>query len=169
MKDLILGVVFLWSMTGFGQNSAIFGGGNSDGWAYASIEQSSNNIFSGGSGDGWAFGLHEQDSNNIFLGGTGDGWANGLSPLTVLSVVANDFASGFVAYPNPTSGALNIGLGQVYTSIEIEVSNVLGQTISKQGYRSVDTVALEIDGQSGTYFVRVTADGKQATIKILHK
>ncbi len=55
-------------------SSAIFNGGNNDGFDKTTFTQAANNIFTGGNGDGWDKTSFAQSVNNIFNGGTGDGW-----------------------------------------------------------------------------------------------
>ncbi|MDX2361001.1 MAG: T9SS type A sorting domain-containing protein [Crocinitomicaceae bacterium] len=73
-------------------------------------------------------------------------------------------------YPNPTSGKITIQLDAIYESIEVNISNILGQEISQASFNQIDHFEVEIDGVSGLYFVDINVDkGKKKRIKILKK
>ena len=77
MKNIFILLLFMGNISKlFAQppNSAIFTGGNNDGFDKTNFTQAGNNIFNGGSGDGWDKTNFIQSSNNIFTGGSGDGW-----------------------------------------------------------------------------------------------
>lgn len=124
-------------------------------------------IFKGGSGDGWSYGSFQQPRNDIYSGGSGDGWASRATELTSLSVVENDFGAEFIAWPNPTSGAVMVSLGERYGNISIKVKDALGKTLSSDVYHDKQDVSLQLAGQNGFYFVEIVADGKAASIKVI--
>ncbi len=74
MKNIIIVLFVMMTNIASAQNSAIFNGGNADGWNKTAFAQVSNNIFTGGIGDGWDKAAFSQPINNIFIGGNGDGW-----------------------------------------------------------------------------------------------
>ncbi len=73
-------------------------------------------------------------------------------------------------YPNPTKGNFTIDLGQGYTEITVEISNMLGQVISSDKYTSAQTISQELNASEGIYLVKVsTAEGASKTLKIVKK
>lgn len=70
---IFLGLGLLNSLLLSAQNNPIFGGGDNDGFASASL-QTNNPIFGGGNEDGFAFATL-QTNNSIFNGGDNDGFA----------------------------------------------------------------------------------------------
>jgi len=49
--------------------------------------------------------------------------------ITTLSILENSFSKQISVYPNPTSGNLQIDLGETHQNIEIVVRNILGQQV----------------------------------------
>ncbi|MEP7170140.1 MAG: T9SS type A sorting domain-containing protein [Bacteroidota bacterium] len=167
MKNIILLIAFnLLAVKGHCQNNAIFNGGNGDGWAKNNYQQPANNIFNGGNGDGWAKGIYAQPANNIFNGGIGDGWAYDTDSI-ILSVTENTFGSAFNVYPNPTAQKLNINLGKTYPIISVDIYNLTGQLVSTMQFENVSFITTEVEGKKGIYFVKLLAEDKTATIKVI--
>ncbi|HRN99427.1 MAG TPA: T9SS type A sorting domain-containing protein, partial [Flavobacterium sp.] len=74
-------------------------------------------------------------------------------------------ASGLRAYPNPVRDILNISYTMTIDSVEI--FNLLGQRVS---VKAVNQNALELNVSnlpSGTYLVKVNAQGGSETLKVL--
>lgn len=74
------------------------------------------------------------------------------------------------AIPNPTYGIFEIQFGSIVSEVELTVSNVLGQTLSKHTVQNTDSYQTTIDGAAGTYFITAkTGTGKTATFKVIKK
>ncbi|MEX2350771.1 MAG: T9SS type A sorting domain-containing protein [Flavobacteriaceae bacterium] len=74
------------------------------------------------------------------------------------------------ATPNPTRGTFDIQFGMIVPEVELTVSNVLGQTLSKHTVQNTDTYQLTIDGATGIYFITAkTATEKTASFKVIKK
>ena len=156
----------IWSQS----NNPIFQGGNSDGWANNSVAETNNNIYAGGNNDGWATGLFSELRNEIYAGGNADGWSSQWSDvfhLDVLAITENTFGNLFAAYPNPSSGIINVDLGNIYQFVTVDISNAAGQQIMSANYTSTDILALKIEGANGIYFVKITGNDKTVILKIL--
>ncbi|WP_034260754.1 T9SS type A sorting domain-containing protein [Altibacter lentus] len=70
----------------------------------------------------------------------------------------NDFdQKRVVAYPNPTSGNINIDLGATYPEVEVTISNMLGQIIASEKFVLAKTIQQEINAAAGVYFVKVSS------------
>ncbi len=83
-----------------------------------------------------------------------------------LATVNFDNIATFNAYPNPTSGVLNINATKEITSVS--VINLLGQTISNQKVSGLD-VQVDLSSLSrATYLVKViAADGQEKVLKVV--
>jgi hypothetical protein len=68
-----------------------------------------------------------------------------------------DPLSGFVAYPNPTHGLIEIAAPTLQTEIAIELYNLNGQLVSKGVYSVLNgKVSLNLEKESaGVYFAKV--------------
>jgi regulation of enolase protein 1 (concanavalin A-like superfamily) len=70
---------------------------------------------------------------------------------------------GFEAYPNPTTGELNVDLGQyIGRNVRVEVYSLTGQLLRFVEIDEVQTVVEQLDlsaFQSGMYLVKVKSDG----------
>ena len=93
-------------------SSAIFNGGNNDGFDKTTFTQAANNIFTGGNGDGWDKTSFAQSVNNIFNGGTGDGWDKTNFVQSVNNIFNGGIGDGWDK-TNFAQAANNIFLGGV--------------------------------------------------------
>ncbi|MGB1308003.1 MAG: T9SS type A sorting domain-containing protein [Oceanihabitans sp.] len=85
-------------------------------------------------------------------------------PLSVTDVQYNDFTY----YPNPVKEVWNIASQKVIE--QVEVYNILGQTVSIQKLNSLNGAINTSSLVNGTYFFRVTLqEGATKTIKVIKK
>jgi len=85
-----------------------------------------------------------------------------------LGLVDNELGITLIAFPNPTNGSFTIALGNSFLEITTRITNILGQVIASQKFENVTTFKLDIEGNSGIYFVTLTtAEGVSETIKIV--
>lgn len=68
-------------------------------------------------------------------------------------------------YPNPVNDVLSIDLGASYSNISVEVVNILGELILTKKYSSTSKVHLELDVDTGVYFVKISQNGSVITTK----
>lgn len=155
------------------QNNPIFSGGPGDGWASNNhLQQEANNIFTGGSGDGWASNNYQQPESNIFLGGAGDGWAKDMASIQLEgwnAIEESAFGSALHAYPNPTSGLLNIDLTGEWGPVTIEVSSASGQLVMTERYTNTGTMVIDVPGARGQYLIRLSTGTGHTTFRILKR
>ncbi|HIP37166.1 MAG TPA: T9SS type A sorting domain-containing protein, partial [Crocinitomix sp.] len=77
------------------------------------------------------------------------------------------FDSGLYAFPNPTTGAVNIDLGAYYKEVEITVTNTLGQTVFYQKLNDEQLLSFNIDSDNGLYLVKISSGDKTTVLKVL--
>jgi len=134
------------------------------GWATQTLQ--SNVVFDGGNSsycNGEAARTILTDNPNNWL--IRDGGKN-----CTLSVSDNHLELSMKAYPNPTSGAFIIQLGEVNKNIKIRIINALGQVIKEANYSNQKTINLNIDGAKGLYFLYIqNGEGLSKYLNIIKK
>ena len=66
-------------------------------------------------------------------------------------------------YPNPSSGSMNVILNEAIDGV-IEVRDVQGRLIQSTIVTG-QTTQIELDVESGTYFIQITKDGLKSKTK----
>jgi hypothetical protein len=90
--------------------------------------------------------------------------------VIVTGIKKNKLTKMLTLFPNPTSGNVNIELGQIFNEVTIKVINVTGQTLSTKSFKSTDKIDFDIEGTSGVYLLEITTDeGDFTTVKVLKK
>jgi hypothetical protein len=93
-------------------------------------------------------------------------WVLKLSPEN-LSNHGFDFQT-ISLYPNPTTGIVNINLGQTQQKITLTLTNILGQLVSTKTYSQIENVTYEINGEAGMYLLTIVNEmGEKKTIKVI--
>ena len=77
------------------------------------------------------------------------------------------FKSTIKAFPNPTSGKLQIDLGESYQTISIQITNIVGQVVQTEFHNESRLINLDINQPNGIYFVEITSDNQRVVLKIL--
>jgi hypothetical protein len=78
-----------------------------------------------------------------------------------------EFDNSISIFPNPTTQELNVQLGQKYSSIEVEISTLLGQVIFNQSYKSKKYISLNLEGSKGVYLMTIRSLEKQSTYRVI--
>ncbi|MGB1041512.1 MAG: T9SS type A sorting domain-containing protein, partial [Flavobacteriales bacterium] len=99
-----------------------------------------------------------------------DGSCNDTSDCVVLTNVGiqeGNFNTTIGVYPNPTNGKVNVTLGANATEVEINVMDMAGKSYLKT--RSTDkNIPIDLsEFESGVYFIRVTNNSGQKTIRLV--
>lgn len=88
--------------------------------------------------------------------------------LTSLSVIENTFGEAISAFPNPTKSTVNINLGMNYKLVEVKIFDNIGKMIEEYSYINEQSFKFNINNNSaGIYFIKITADDKNATLKFI--
>jgi hypothetical protein len=82
----------------------------------------------------------------------------------------NRFEANISMFPNPTQGQTVIDLKQSFSQITVNVRNVLGATLSSQKFIDVSKINLNLQGESGLYFVELNDNnGQSTTLKVIKR
>jgi uncharacterized repeat protein (TIGR01451 family) len=92
-------------------------------------------------------------------------WLNAFA-VGINTTIKSD-VSGINVYPNPTTGAISIDLQESTPKTEIIVFNLLGKEVQKTELRNAAKAELNIDGESGIYFIKITSGTKTAIVKVV--
>ncbi len=65
-------------------------------------------------------------------------------------------------YPNPTTGALFVDLGQYSEKVQLSVQNYLGQTLFHNEYKNTQLAKLDLDVSPGIYFLTLNYGYEQS-------
>jgi Secretion system C-terminal sorting domain/Beta-propeller repeat len=77
-------------------------------------------------------------------------------------------ANTFSVYPNPSNGILKIDLGEQFPLVDVEITNMIGQQVNEKHFNNTSFLNLQIDGESGLYFVRITlGNNKIVSLKVV--
>jgi hypothetical protein len=76
--------------------------------------------------------------------------------------------SNIEVYPNPTSGKVQIILGEAYQNTSVKLINALGQVILHKDFTSTNEITFEIEGTPGIYFLEIeTAEQLLGRIRVI--
>lgn len=82
--------------------------------------------------------------------------------------IEDELLDAMQLFPNPTSGQVTINFTEIAPETQITVQNMLGQAIAKESFVNEQTIALNIEGSTGMYFVTVALQGgASTTFKVL--
>ncbi len=71
-------------------------------------------------------------------------------------------------YPNPTNGKFQLSLEQTDPKVGVEIFNTLGQRIFSRSYSETNMIIIDINNETGLYFVQVsTSEGTTVSFKVI--
>jgi len=85
---------------------------------------------------------------------------------STLTVTENNISDEISIYPNPSKGKINIKLGSL-TDVSVKISNILGQTVYFKNNLNINTHQINLNEESGIYFVEVVSNGRKYIYKLL--
>ena len=92
-------------------------------------------------------------------------WNGGIS-TDVSNTLLSD--NRIVFYPNPTTGSINIDLGETLMKSTITITNNLGQKILTKSFGTTDFIHLDFNAPQGIYFLQIqSGKGQVITKKII--
>lgn len=75
--------------------------------------------------------------------------------------------TNWIVYPNPTKDEVTINFEQTLDRITVEITDPLGQVVSKRYFKSSKEIELSLGSESGLYFVRIYVDGRKVVVPVL--
>ena len=90
--------------------------------------------------------------------------------VTVLGIGDNESPFNLIYFPNPVTDNLNINLNNSYNNVEIQIYTMVGQLI--RTINKTNSVQMRInlsELSSGTYILKINADGKNKSMLIIKK
>jgi hypothetical protein len=82
--------------------------------------------------------------------------------------VENTIGPELAVFPNPTNGHFVIDMGRTYSTTFVQVIDLRGKILLEQERHELQKVELNVDVLAqGMYLVKVSADGKEALIRLL--
>jgi len=96
--------------------------------------------------------------------------AGGFNFLSSVKIAPADAVSKpFIAYPNPTTGKVDIKLNKPYDKVSVNITDITGRLISTNQFQNASVLQLQVDAPSGIYFIEIITDGNQKTVIKLMK
>ncbi len=90
--------------------------------------------------------------------------------ISTVGIEQNAMLDDLAVYPNPTDGNFTIDLGQSFDQITVQITNSLGQVVQNSVYNNLQLIAIELDSESGIYFVEIiTSEGLKSKVKLVIK
>jgi Ig-like domain CHU_C associated/Secretion system C-terminal sorting domain len=90
--------------------------------------------------------------------------------ISTVGITQNEGIGNLAVYPNPTDGNFTIDLGQTHDQVMIQITNSLGQMVQNSVYNDVQLINLQLDSESGIYFVEITTtEGLKSKVKLVIK
>jgi hypothetical protein len=87
--------------------------------------------------------------------------------ITTLGVLENTFSNGLTVYPNPTRGIVTIDLGEYLSEFIVNINDINGKLIRQSTYKNTKRFKLNLDVDSGIYFMTIKSRNKAATIRFV--
>jgi len=93
---------------------------------------------------------------------------HGTPPPITTELIKNDTEHECLAYPNPTTGLVNLSLGSLYNNVAIEIYNLSGQVVFASSYQNSKDPECDLgDLETGIYIVKINTEDRSATIRLI--
>ena len=83
------------------------------------------------------------------------------------NITTTQSISNLQVYPNPTQNALTVDLGTIHSTVNINISNAIGQRVQAANYTNSQILDLNLEGLAGWYFIQIETEKGSETIKVL--
>jgi hypothetical protein len=87
--------------------------------------------------------------------------------INTVGILENSFRNDPLLYPNPTAGNFTIDLRNIYTSVNITMTDINGKLIQSQQYKERQLFNLTIGGPAGIYLLTIESEDKKALIQLI--
>jgi len=81
--------------------------------------------------------------------------------------VAENHHTPVKLFPNPTTGSIDIYLGEEKYNVNLRLTNSIGQVVLAKDYNPTNHIYLDIDAPKGIYFLQIESNGENITRKII--
>lgn len=86
--------------------------------------------------------------------------------LTGISVA--DYNSGWVVYPNPTTGHFVVELDQRHSTMQVTIRDAYGRLVGMAQFEDTAQLELDLEGAAGLYFIELSDEtGESVYLKVL--
>lgn len=121
------------------------------------------------------YSLFTASSETSKIGLSGDGSSVAMCNENELAIYQNDALSvndnilnqNVNLYPNPTKGNFTIDLETFYENISLRILTIQGKLVSTHNYNNTNRIVLDSNLPSGLYFVTISNEKSNKTIKIM--
>jgi len=115
------------------------------------------------------YGICKDSSGNLYIADYSNDLIRKISNVS-LSIQKNNFSTKLSIYPNPSIGETKIQLGATYDEIDVQIFDVFGKQISTLKHNNTNEISLNTQQFSpGVYVIKVQANAKQASLKLVVK
>ena len=81
-----------------------------------------------------------------------------------ISGINAESLSQLKVYPNPMDNELTLDFGKTLNNVQVEIINVIGQTISNRKFKNKQVIHLNLNIAKGVYYLKVTENNKGSKI-----
>jgi hypothetical protein len=90
------------------------------------------------------------------------------TPVSFVGVAAEETAPIAKIYPNPTTGTINIQLGDIDGNVEVMVIDMTGRILSRETRMNPTNVEMDLTGfASGIYSIKVVSENNSSEVKVI--
>jgi hypothetical protein len=93
------------------------------------------------------------------------------SDCRLINSVSLDDKSEFIncnVFPNPSNGTFTVELGDVYSKVEVEMTDVAGKKVFKKNYSNVSQIDYNLKVEGGVYYLKLNyLDDKMSVLRIV--
>lgn len=104
-----------------------------------------------------------KDTNRMWSGVTSDIFEKSI----ILSILENSLNSRVLAYPNPTTGRVQIDLNETYTHIKLLIHDINGKLVFQTEYKDQHTLEFNFNEPTGIYLITLETGKKNTTIRLI--
>ena len=84
-----------------------------------------------------------------------------------VGIIENGFGNNLLFYPNPKDGNLSIDLGENYGEVTVSMSDLSGRKTFTNSYVNNQILKMNIEEETGMYFLMIEAEDRKAIIKLM--
>ena len=78
-----------------------------------------------------------------------------------------EIMSNYIIYPNPFKNSFKIDLGKIYSSAQVNVTDVEGRVVFVKTFNGKKEIEISSDFAVGVYFVHITTDTNPVVFRVI--